>query len=189
VVDAEVRTMVAADDLVARCLDAIAEQDPRRAVREVLEKFVRVRGRADAFGVPTAGLTVLYNAPDLTVLNVVWPPLFSLYPHDHHMWAAICIYSGREDNAFYRRRGGTLVTSGGKELLEGDVQLLGDDVIHAVYNPCRSYTGAIHVYGGDFIAKPRSQWDAETLVEQPYDLEIVRREFEIAENRFKAAQD
>jgi len=181
--------MGASDDLVAGCMDAIAEQDPRRAVRDVLEQAVASRRLVDAFGGPTAGLTVLYNAHDLTVLNVVWPPLFSLYPHDHHMWAAICIYSGREDNVFYRRRDETIVTAGGKDLLEGDVQLLGDDVIHAVHNPTRSYTGAIHVYGGDFIAKPRSQWDAETLVEQPYNLEAVRREFEMAENRFKATSD
>ncbi|HEV3281363.1 MAG TPA: hypothetical protein VG032_07140 [Acidimicrobiales bacterium] len=180
--------MVATDELVAGCVDAIAEQDPRRAVREVLEQALASRRLADVFGNPTAGLNVLYNAPDLTVLNVVWPPLFSLYPHDHRMWAAICIYSGREDNAFYRRGDETIVSSGGKELVEGDVQLLGDDVIHAVHNPARSYTGAIHVYGGDFIAKPRSQWNADTLEEQPYDLETVRREFEMAENRFKATQ-
>ena len=95
-----------------------------------------------------------------------------------------------KNNAFFRPVANqTIVASGGKELLEGDVQLLGDDVIHAVHNPSRSYTGAIHVYGGDFIAQPRSQWDAETLVEQPYDLRTVRREFERAENRFKANPD
>jgi len=105
------------------------------------------------------------------------------------MWAAICIYSGREDNAFFRRRDDTIVSSGGKELLEGDVQLLGDDAIHAVHNPTRSYTGAIHVYGGDFITKPRSQWNAETFEEQPYDLEAVRQEFKMAEKRFKATQE
>ena len=181
--------MVATDELVVGCVDAIGEQDPRRAIRDVLERAVASRRLADAFGNPTAGLNVLYNAPDLTILNVVWPPLFSLYPHDHRMWAAICIYSGREDNEFYRRRDDTIVSSGGKELLEGDVQLLGDDVIHVVHNPARSYTGAIHVYGGDFIAEPRSQWDAETFEEQPYDLETVRREFEMAESRFKATQD
>lgn len=104
------------------------------------------------------------------------------------MWVGICIYGGRENNAFYRRRGGTIEPSGGKELQEGDVQLLGADVIHAVHNPARSYTGAIHVYGGDFIATPRSQWDAESLEEQPYDLEAVRREFNRAEHRFNAAQ-
>jgi predicted metal-dependent enzyme (double-stranded beta helix superfamily) len=181
--------MVATDELVAGCLDAIGEQDPHGAVREVLEQAVANRRLLAAFGKPTAGLNVLYNASGLTVLNVVWPPLFSLYPHDHRMWAAICIYSGREDNAFYRRCDESIVQSGGKELLEGDVQLLGDEVIHSVHNPARSYTGAIHVYGGDFIAKPRSQWDAETLEEQAYNLETVRREFELADNRFKATQD
>jgi len=178
--------MVAVDELVAGCVDAIAEPDPRRAVREVLDRALAGGKLADSLGNPAAGLNVLYNAPDLTVVNVVWPPLFSLFPHNHRMWAAICVYGGREDNAFYRRRGGTIIRSGGKELLEGDVQLLGDDVIHAVNNPARSYTGAIHVYGGDFIATPRSQWDAGTLEEQPYDLQAVGREFDLAEKRFNA---
>ena len=185
----EVRAMAATDELVAGCVDAIAEQDPRRAVREVLEQAVASRRLVDAFGNPTAGLNVLYNAPDLTVLNVVWPPLFSLYPHDHRMWAAICIYSGREDNAFYRRRDETIVSSGGKELWRATCSSSGMTSSTPCITPHRSYTGAIHVYGGDFIAKPRSQWDAETLEEQPYDLETVRREFEMAENRFKATQD
>ena len=173
--------MVTVEELVAECMEAVAESDPRAAVREVLARAVASRELADGFGGPTAGLTVLHNATNLTVLNVVWPPGFSIFPHDHRMWVGIGIYGGREDNAFYRRRAGTIVGSGGKQLLQGDVQLLGDDVIHAVHNPSRSYTGAIHVYGGDFIATSRSQWDAETLEEQPYDLEAVRREFARAE--------
>ncbi len=180
--------MVATDELVAGCVTAIAEPDSRGAVREVLQHALASRKLGDSFGNPRAGLNVLYHAPDLTVLNVVWPPMFSLYPHDHRMWAAIGIYIGREDNEFYRRRGDSIVRSGGKELLEGHVQLLGDDVIHAVRNPARSYTGAIHVYGGDFITNPRSQWDADSLKEQPYDLETVRQEFKLAEKRFKATQ-
>jgi len=31
--------------------------------------------------------------------------------------------------------------------------------------------GAIHVYGGDFFAASRSEWDPETLLEQPFDKE------------------
>jgi predicted metal-dependent enzyme (double-stranded beta helix superfamily) len=181
--------MTTVNDLVTECMGAIGEPDSRGAMREVLDRAVANRDLADALGPPAAGLTVLYNAPDLTVLNVVWPPLFTLFPHDHRMWAAIGVYGGREDNSFYRRGTGTLIPSGGKELLEGDVQLLGDDVIHAVSNPGRSYTGAIHVYGGDFIATPRSQWDAATLEEQPYDLEAVRGEFDRAEKEFNAGQD
>ena len=105
------------------------------------------------------------------------------------MWAAIGIYGGREDNTFYRRQGSAIVASGGKELAEGEVLLLGDDAIHAVHNPVRKYTGAIHVYGGDFITTPRSQWDAETLTEEPYDLEAVGREFQRAEAQANAAHE
>jgi predicted metal-dependent enzyme (double-stranded beta helix superfamily) len=177
------------DELVAACVDAMTEPDPRRAVREILSRSVADRQLADALEQPSAGLNVLYRSPDLTVLNVIWPPLMSLFPHDHRMWAAIGIYGGREDNAFYRRNGTSLVPSGGKELLGGAVILLGDDVIHAVHNPARSsYTGAIHVYGGDFVATSRSQWDAETLVEQPYDLDAVRQEFDRAERAFQVGR-
>ena len=34
-------------------------------------------------------------------------------------------------------------------------------------------SGAIHVYDGDFFAANRSMWDAETLVEEPYDIARV----------------
>jgi predicted metal-dependent enzyme (double-stranded beta helix superfamily) len=82
-------------------------------------------------------LRVLYRSEDLTVLNVIWP-LMTLFPHDHRMWAIIGIYSGREDNAFYRRDRDFVIPSGGKELADGAVLLLGDDVIHSVHNPARS---------------------------------------------------
>jgi hypothetical protein len=38
-------------------------------------------------------------------------------------------------------------------------------------------TGAIHVYGGDFVAQPRSQWAPPDLLEEPYDVERVNRVF------------
>jgi hypothetical protein len=44
-----------------------------------------------------------------------------------------------------------------------------------VYNP-PFVTGVIHVYGGDFIANPRSQRGCRDACGQPYDLETVRRE-------------
>ena len=54
---------------------------------------------------------------------------------------------------------------------------LGADAIHSVDNPMQRFTGAIHVYGGDFVNQPRSQWDPDTLAEQPYDHAQVRRLF------------
>jgi len=70
------------------------------------------------------------------------------------------------------------------------VLLLGQEVIHAVHNPSHStYTGAIHVYGGDFVGTPRSQWDPTTLEEQPYDLDAVQRQFDQAERAARAGRD
>ena len=179
--------MTATDDLVAACMAAVAEPDPRGAVREVLARVVTDGALTERRAEFAVGLHVLYRSEDLTVLNVVWPPLMTLFPHDHRMWAAIGIYSGREDNAFYRRDGDAVIPSGGRELADGAVLLLGDDVIHSVHNPARSaYTGAIHVYGGDFVGTPRSQWDPTSLTEQPYDLELVRGEFDRAERAFRA---
>jgi hypothetical protein len=51
-------------------------------------------------------------------------------------------------------------------------------------------TTAIHVYGGDFFEpdEPRSEWDHETLAEQPWDIDRVRSLFQEAETRFNAAK-
>lgn len=176
------------DELVAQCVEAIGEGEPRLAIRAVLERALSDGQLAATVGTPASGLNVLHNTAKLTVLNVVWPPLVSLFPHEHRMWAAIGIYGGREDNAFYRRDGSTILASGGKDLHEGDVLLLGDDAIHSVHNPARVHTGAIHVYGGDFFATPRSQWDVDTLTEHPYDIADVQAEFERAEREFKASR-
>jgi predicted metal-dependent enzyme (double-stranded beta helix superfamily) len=103
------------------------------------------------------------------------------------MWACIGIYAGEEENRFFRRapKGETgLVESGGKQLLERDVVLLGDDTIHAVANPRRSATGAIHIYGGDFLEQPRSQWVPPDFVEAPYDPDVVNRAFADANDRW-----
>jgi predicted metal-dependent enzyme (double-stranded beta helix superfamily) len=176
------------DDLVAACVEAVGQSDARGAIRDILSRFVTSRAATGDSDEPAVGLSVLYRSADLTVLDVIWPPLMTLFPHDHRMWAAIGIYGGREDNAFYRRDGESLVSSGGRELADGAVLLLGDDVIHSVHNPARSsYTGAIHVYGGDFVGTPRSQWDPATMCEQPYDLDEVRREFDRAEQNFRSS--
>ena len=45
----------------------------------------------------------------------------------------------------------------------GDVALLGDDVIHSVTNPLTTCTAAIHVYGGNFFTRERSDWTMDTL--------------------------
>ena len=67
-----------------------------------------------------------------------------------------------------------------RALREKDAEPLGHQVIHSVTNPIPRLTGAIHVYGGDFFGVPRSEWDPETLLEQPWDSERTIRRFEEA---------
>src|SRR5205823_67215 len=169
------------DEFIKDCQAALSENDPRRAIREVLTREVsNASDVAGALDHHHAGITTLHRAQDLTVLNVVWGPGMELLPHDHRMWAAIGIYAGQEDNAFYRRDGRTIVDSGGKQLREGDVLLLGDDAVHSVINPRRFCTGGLHVYGGDFVGTPRSQWDPSSRLEEPWDLDTTLRRFEEA---------
>ena len=108
----------------------------------------------------------------------------SIPPHDHLMWAVNGIYTGDEDNVFYRRTADGIMESGGKHIGAAQSAMLGADVIHAVTNPnARSCTGSIHVYGGDYLHKQRSIWDAETHEERPSDGETIRRIFEEARAR------
>jgi hypothetical protein len=55
-----------------------------------------------------------------------------------------------------------------------------------VANPLRVFTGAIHVYGGDFFGTPRSEWTPDTLQERPFDMERARRVYADANARWRA---
>ena len=176
------------DNLVAECRSAISDPSPVPAVRTALERALSDRLTVEAaLGRDKAGIEILYNAPDLTVINVVWAPNMSVFPHDHRMWAVIGIYGGVEDNQLYRRAEHGLVESGGRRLEAKDVFALGPDAIHSVRNPVGRFTGAVHVYGGDFVNQPRSQWDPHTCAEEPYDSTTVRRVFEDANAAWSAA--
>src|SRR2546427_3063541 len=148
------------DEFVAACSAAMAETQPRLAVKEVVERAVSRPSEMDAVlgGPAKVGLHALFVSPEFTVLHVVWPPSVSLYPHDHRMWAANGIYGGREDNVFYRRTDAGIVSSGGRELQAAEVALLGDEAIHSVTNPSRGYTVAVHVYGGGYFGGTPSEW-------------------------------
>jgi predicted metal-dependent enzyme (double-stranded beta helix superfamily) len=136
-------------------------------------------------GEPKRGeLAKLYQSDVLTIVNVIWPSRFTLMPHNHQMWAVIGVYTGREDNIFWRRvpggRDGKIEAAGARALCAKDVESLGHDIIHSVTNPLSRLTGAIQVYGGDFFGVMRSEWDPETLREQQSNVENARRLFEEA---------
>lgn len=167
------------DDLIGACLRAADEPDPQLAMRDVLGRAVDDPGQiTDALPPERAEIVPLHSSDRLTVAKVVWAPGMRFRPHDHRMWAAIAIYQGAEDNALYRRTPRRLMQAGGRQLRQRDVLLLGADAVHAVTNPLRTFSAAIHVYGGNLFEASRSEWDPDTLEEQPYDLEAALAYFE-----------
>jgi predicted metal-dependent enzyme (double-stranded beta helix superfamily) len=174
------------EDIVRRCQESLSEHTPILAVRDVLDELIANPAQLErTLGpVESGGITTLHNAPDLTVLHVAWTPGMALYPHEHRMWAAIGMYGGQEDNAFFRRSSDGIEPASGRDLLAGDVLVLGDEAIHSVANTRREFAVALHVYGGDFFSGDRSEWDAETHEERPRDFERTRRLFEEANARW-----
>ena len=174
------------DQFISDCKKAVREHPPQAAINEILARALSDRvSILSALKEPKrAEMQKLYQASDLTILNVIWAPWMTLLPHNHNLWAVIGIYTGREDNIFWRRLPGDaarrLEASGAKALCEKDTVQLGQDIIHSVTNPIGRLTGAIHIYGGDFFGVPRSEWDAETLAEQPCDGDKMLRRFEQA---------
>lgn len=172
---------------IEECRTALKERDTHAVVRELVAravseptKIVRVLGEPRRAGVET-----IYKADDLTILNLCWGPQMKFKPHDHRMWAVIGIYAGCEQNVFYQRAERGLKQHGSKELHVKDAAPLGAAIIHAVTNPLDQVTAAIHVYGGDFFATPRSEWDPESFQERPYDVADTMRAFEEANEHLR----
>ena len=170
--------------LIADCKAARAQDPSYKSVREVVARAVSDPTSVIAtLGEPKRGeIQTLYQSSELTILNVIWAPRMTLFPHNHQMWAVIGIYAGREDNIFWRRipgvAGGKLEAAGAKALGEKDAEPLGPDIIHSVTNPLARLTGALHIYGGDFFNAHRSEWDPETLLEGPLDANRLPRYFQ-----------
>ena len=175
---------------VEDCRAALKESNVHAAIRELVEKAVSDPAQVmRVLGEPTrAGVNKIYQADDLTILNLCWGPRMVFKPHDHRMWAVIGIYTGREENTFFRRADHGLTRHGTKLLDAKDTAPLGVNIIHAVTNPLDQITAAIHVYGGDFFGTPRSEWDPKTFEEHPYDVEDTMRAFEESNKLLAVAQ-
>ena len=171
--------MFETERFVADCRAAFAKDPTHKAVREVLARAVSdPTAVLKGLGEPhRAEIQKIFHSDALTILNVVWAPGMMVMPHNHRMWAVIGIYTGREDNVFWRRLKGVpnkIEAVGAKALCEMDAEPLGTDIIHSVINPINKLTGAIHIYGGDFFAAERSEWDSMTLLEHQSDGERVK---------------
>lgn len=167
------------DRFVEDCVIANQDSDAQAAVKEVLARAVSTPNAVlAALGEPDkAGLNVLLSSPTLTIFAATWTPQMNLMPHNHLMWANIGIYTGREDNIFWKRTADGIKAFGAEALFAGDAASLPKDAIHSVTNPLLRFTGGIHIYGGDFFSTARSQWDPESLEEEPSDGAVIRNIF------------
>lgn len=188
--------MFGLDRFIADCRAAVAADPSHKLAREVVARAVAEPASVlKGLGEPKLGhVDTLYRGDDLTILNVVWPPLFTIMPHEHRMWAVIGVYVGAEDNMYWRRvepgsgpGNSKIEAAGACSLRVGDAEPLGRDIVHSVTNPIEKFTGAMHVYGGDFFAVKRSEWDPQTLIERAYDIDKNLRLFQEANARLAAA--
>ncbi|MEO8407165.1 MAG: hypothetical protein ABI476_01885 [Oxalobacteraceae bacterium] len=186
----EDKIMFDKDHFIQDCIQAVAEG--QGAIRELVAEAVSDSARMmSELGTPEhAGITPIYRSRDLTIINFVWAPYMNIMPHNHQMFSVVGIYSGREDNVFWRRTATSIDAAGAKSLGVGDAVALGRETIHSVLNPIGKMTCAIHVYGGDFFApdEPRSEWDHETLIERPWNIDKVKSLLREAETRFNATK-
>ena len=154
--------MFTLEQLVADCRQVLGGPSADGAIKEIVKRAVSdPAGVERALGTPKrAEIVALHRADDLN--------------------------GGREDNHFFRHTPEGVQRASLKQLDTGDAALLGAQTIHAVTNPLARFTGAIHVYGGDFFAVPRSEFDPDTLEERPYDVEKTKRVFLEANQKLHA---
>ena len=178
--------MVRIQELVERCRDAATTQDPVAAVMAELDAFLHQRNLEQQLGTAQRSTyEALYRGSDLLVLHGVVPPTPKpVDPHDHRMWAVIGVYHGQEDNQLYARTGDAALEPIERfSVSAGEIRSLDASTIHSVQAAGGQYLGAVHVYGGDLFAAPRSTW--RDGVEQPNDESAMPALFA----RFRARED
>ena len=164
------------DRFITDCKLAVGGDKPERSISDLVQEAVTdSQAMINALGEPSqAAIEKLYVSDELTIINVIWAPKMTQTAHNHNTWAIIGVYSGREDNIFWRRiqddENGKIEAAGAKSIATGETTTLGKNLIHSVTNPTSSFTGAIHVYGANFFEIERSEWDPMSLHEKPYDV-------------------
>lgn len=179
--------LIGMQKFIEDCISANKDSNPQEAVKEVLARSIsNPQAMLKAIGEPKeAGLKVFLRSKGLTIFAASWTPQMNLMPHNHHMWANIGLYTGREDNIIWKQNNGSLEAHDVRCLFAGDVATLNTNAIHSVTNPLPRFTGGLHIYGGDFFATERSQWDPDTLIEEPSNGDVIRNIFKKANEQMR----
>jgi len=162
---------------VNECKAALADPNPAEIVGSLIKDAIsEPAGIREAFAnadnAERHGPVIFaYRDATLSVADVTTPPGMRSPVHNHSMWAVIGNYAGQEHNRFFRYEDGALQETGERLLREGDIVVLDADVIHAIANPLTTESSAIHVYGGDLVARPeRSMWNSDTHNREDYEI-------------------
>jgi predicted metal-dependent enzyme (double-stranded beta helix superfamily) len=145
--------MFDAELFIRECQAALTTPDPVNTVRTIVRTAI-----TDSASTQDDGYEVLLSSQELTIQRIPWPPGLVTSAHEHRMWAVIGVYRGGELNHFFERRPDGLNKCGERAVACGEVLVLDADVIHAVENPHREVTAALHVYGGDILGIQRNAW-------------------------------
>jgi len=183
------------DEFVRECLEAW-EGEGVDAVKDVLD---RTLGRGctpvrECFGDPhEAHLQVLYPGPELVIENMVWAPGMSYPAHNHNTPVLTGVYAGLEVNDFYHQigthSGDRLQKTGTVAINEGEAVLMAHDAIHRIANPSRRvFTGAFHIYMGDYLHSSRSIWHPDEASEKPASFALTKDIFAAANRDLAAAR-
>jgi predicted metal-dependent enzyme (double-stranded beta helix superfamily) len=169
--------MIDQSAFVAACRAALRSDPLLPALGAVVQAAVRDPAQLQELipAQPVLRVSVWTDEPGLCVAVLISPPGFTFPPHEHLMPSVVGVFSGVEENIYYRRSGRGLVEIGRRRVDAGQAVAHDEDVIHSISNGSHDALGAIHVYAGDFFRKPRSEWSTDLSGEHPYDLARVRR--------------
>ena len=156
---------VSVSSLIAACRTAALSPRPQAAVEQLLRGITEEPAEWAALfaetdlGADARGVAMLHADEAVTVIHVDLAAGFASRVHDHGIWAVIAVYSGQEDNVFYRADGDSVTETGAVSVVAPDTIRLGRDAIHHIANPLQEPLRAIHVYGGDLRTSRRSRWE------------------------------
>ncbi len=90
------------------------------------------------------------------------------------MVSAVGVYAGAEENVYYEADGAGLRETKRRLVKPGDVAVHAADVIHSIASAGDEPLAALHVYGGDFLHAPRSEWRGSPFARHAYDTARLR---------------
>jgi predicted metal-dependent enzyme (double-stranded beta helix superfamily) len=165
------------ETFIGDCKSALREADPVGGVAEVVSRAVATPQRVAetvSFPLDPDDEGILYQAPDLLIVQAVFPARFVTGIHNHGVAAVIGTWAGYEDNFLFRRaEDGRLYAFGKRRVRPSDVLVMQAEEAHNVHSPSGSWTGGLHVYLGDMYQLEREMWHRVNGAPRRFDPSIM----------------